>query len=142
MKRIIVDTGVWYACFDKTDENYPYSNRILSVLQFSVIIVPFPTLYETLNTRFVKNTYGQMDSLNSFLSVPERVHLVSDTKYKEKALLSVLSNVEKKKHYSLVDLIIRLMMEDTSLGEKAVMTFNVGDFMGVNNTELINPRCL
>lgn len=31
-------------------------------------------------------------------------------------------------------------MEDVSLGPLAVMTFNVGDFVGVNSTEIINPK--
>ena len=40
MKRIIVDTGVWYACFDKTDDNHHCYKKILHVLNSSEIIIP------------------------------------------------------------------------------------------------------
>ena len=140
MKRIIIDTCVWYACFDKTDSNYQYSDKILKILNLHDIIIPFPTLYETINTRFVKNNYGQMDGLFSFINNPSKVYLVDDSSYKDKAKSIVFSSLTRNKSYSLVDMIIRLMMEDISLGEIAVMTFNVGDFVGVNNTEIINPK--
>ena len=140
MKRIIIDTCVWYACFDKTDSNYQYSDKILKILNLHDIIIPFPTLYETINTRFVKNNYGQMDRLFSFINNPSKVYLVDDSSYKDKAKSIVFSSLNRNKSYSLVDMIIRLMMEDISLGEIAVMTFNVGDFVGVNNTEIINPK--
>ena len=72
--------------------------------------------------------------------IRQKVFLVDDTSYKERARTIVFSNVNKDKSYSLVDVIIRLMMEDVSLGPLAVMTFNVGDFVGVNSTEIINPK--
>lgn len=38
--RILVDTGFWYAVFDKPSYE---------------IVAPFPTMYELLRTKFVKN---------------------------------------------------------------------------------------
>ena len=140
MKRIIVDSCVWYACFDKTDTNYRYSEKIRNVLKIHDIIIPFPTLYETVNTRFVKINYGQMNGLFNYINNPSKVYLVDDSSYKEKAVSLVFSNVNNRYSYSLVDMIIRLMMEDISLGNIAVMTFNVKDFIGINNTEIINPE--
>ena len=52
------------------------------------------------------------------------------------------SNLNQNKSYSLVDMIIRLMMEDSSLGPIAVVSFNIEDFIGVNNVEVIDPRQL
>ena len=139
MKRIIVDTGVWYACFDKTDENHHCHKKILHVLNSSEIIIPFPTLYETINTRFAKNTYGQMSGLDGFIRNPQKTYIIADDKYKTEALRLVFQKVAKGKGYSLVDMIIRLMIEDVSLGDISVMTFNVGDFYGIRNIEIINP---
>ena len=68
--------------------------------------------------------------------------LVYDDKYREQALKSVSSNLNQNKSYSLVDMIIRLMMEDSSLGPIAVVSFNIEDFIGVNNVEVIDPRQL
>lgn len=48
--------------------------------------------------------------------------------------------MKQGKTYSLADVIIGLMMEDVNLGSIAVMTFNVEDFMGVNNIAIINPE--
>lgn len=72
MKRILVDSCIWFACFDKTDSNHSYAGKIFNVLNLHQIIVPFPTLYETVNTRFVKNTYGQMDSLVNYVNNPSK----------------------------------------------------------------------
>ena len=140
MKRILVDSCVWFACFDKTDSNHCCADKILKVLNLHDIIVPYPTLYETINTRFAKNIYGQMNRLFGFINNPSKVHLVDDTAYRERARSIIFSNINKGKPYSLGDMIIRLMMEDVSLGPFAVLTFNVGDFVGVNSTEIINPR--
>lgn len=144
MKRLIVDTCIWYACFDKTDSNYQYAEKILSILEKHELIMPFPTLYETINTRFVKNKYGQMANLLSVLNRPEPQSIVwvEDNSYRERAMEMVRRNIEMGKSYSLVDMIIRLMMEDVSLGPIAVLTFNVADFIGVGSVEVINPISL
>ena len=139
MKRLIVDTGIWYACYDKSDANHQYADKILGILRTHSLIIPFPTLYETINTRFVKNNYGQMNGLRSFLENPSRVHLVDDAEYKQRAMDAVLSKSNQGKSYSLVDMIIRLMMEDVKLGPVSVLTFNVGDFININNVEVISP---
>ena len=142
MKSVIVDTGVWYACFDKTDSHYNCSDNILRVLRESKIIIPFPTLYETINTRFAKNTHGQMGGLERFVNNPQSVQIVDDTKYKKEALDLVFRNVEQKKGYSLVDMIIRLMMEDVSLGELNVLTFNRKDFLDLGQDRVFDPNDL
>ncbi len=142
MKRLIIDTCIWYALLDKTDSQFKYADIIKSILDIHQLIIPFPSLYETINTKFIKNEYGQATQLFAYLNNSLKVILVPDDNYRDKALDIVQSNINKGKHYSLVDTIIRLMMEDTSLGEIAVVTFNVGDFYGVNNTEIINPETI
>lgn len=142
MKRLIIDTCIWYALLDKTDSQAKYADIIKKILDTHQLIIPFPSLYETINTKFIKNEYGQATQLFTYLNNSLKVILIPDNNYKEKALDIVQSNISKGKHFSLVDTIIRLMMEDTSLGEIAVMTFNVGDFYGVNNTEIIDPSSI
>ncbi|MCH5221288.1 MAG: hypothetical protein J1F05_03035 [Muribaculaceae bacterium] len=139
MKRLIVDTGIWYAAFDESDDKHSYSQVIKKLLDEYNIIIPFPSLYETLNTRFIRNKHHQVDSLNILLKDPNKVLLVNDDNYRERALKAVTTLPYK---YSLVDMIIRLMIEDTSLGSVALLTFNVKDFVGINNTEIIDPQSL
>ena len=140
MKRLIIDSGVWYAAFDQRDDKYVYSDKILNLLEMHELIVPFPSLYETINTRLLRNKYKQADYLFEYLNDSKKVTLVHDDKYREQALKSVSSNLNQNKSYSLVDMIIRLMMEDSSLGSIAVVSFNIEDFIGVNNVEVIDPR--
>lgn len=142
MKRLIIDSGVWYAAFDQRDDKYVYSDKILNLLEMHELIVPFPSLYETINTRLLRNKYKQADYLFEYLNDSKKVILVYDDKYREQALKSVSSNLNHNKSYSLVDMIIRLMMEDSSLGHIAVVSFNIEDFIGVNNVEVIDPRQL
>lgn len=142
MKRLIIDSGVWYAAFDQRDDKYVYSDKILNLLEKHELIVPFPSLYETINTRLLRNKYKQADYLFEYLNDSKKVTLVHDDKYREQALKSVSSNLNQNKSYSLVDMIIRLMMEDSSLGSIAVVSFNIEDFIGVNNVEVIDPRQL
>lgn len=57
---------------------------------------------------------------------------------KQKPCVWFSGKLKKSKGYSLVDMIIRLMIEDVSLGNIYVMTFNEGDFYGIRNIEIIN----
>lgn len=63
-----------------------------------------------------------------------------DTKYRDKALSIVNGQILTHKTYSLVDMVIRLMMEDVTLGDIAVFTFNIKDFVGVNNIDVMSPE--
>jgi hypothetical protein len=96
-------------------------------LEFGNIILPYPIIYETLNTRFVKRKEW-LTTFNDFLKRESTV-LVPDEPYKKKALSSVLSNTTRP--LSLVDMTIRLMLDDINLNINALITFNVGDFIDI-----------
>ena len=77
----------------------------------------------------------------TYLNNRGKVKLITDDKYREDALNAVQSGLKRGKHYSLVDMVIRLMMQDKSLGRVSVMTFNVKDFIGsVTGVEIVDPR--
>lgn len=139
MSRLIVDTCIWYALFDPTDDKHSYSDIIENILEYHNLIIPYPVLYETLNTRFVKNNYKQCDGLFSFINDPQKVSLVPDCRYREKALNIIKQGLNNHQHYSLVDIIIRLMMEDVDLGDKSVLSFNKNDFTGIKNVDVFSP---
>lgn len=63
MKRLIVDSCVWFALLGKSDDKHCYADKIKKVLDLHEFIVPFPTLYETINTRLARNEYHQMEGL-------------------------------------------------------------------------------
>lgn len=125
MINAVVDTGFWYALYDGRDVYHDVASDFMSNhcdgLHF---LIPFPTLYETINTRFVKqrNHHKMRHHINS-----DRCTLIHDEEYKIQAYDATFT----MEHLSLVDMVIRLMIEDPNLRIDAVLTFNPGDFIDV-----------
>lgn len=90
------------------------------------IIIPFPSLYETVNTDFVSNK-KQLAAFNEALNKRSKIEYVFDEKYKAEAC-SMTFDQAKNKTASLVDNVILLMLGDKSLNIDAVVTFNGRDF--------------
>lgn len=128
--RILVDTGFWYAVFNHKDchklEAELLLNKYFDKPEYE-IVVPFPTMYELLRTKFVKNKEALEEIRLMFLS--GRITRLDDDVYRSDALDLTLR--EPKRNISLVDNIIRLMLDDRSVGAKGLITFNVGDFQDV-----------
>ena len=100
------------------------------------ILVPFPTMYELLRTKFVKNKSALTEIKQLFLS--ERIIRIYDDRYRDTALDLTLS--EPRRNISLVDNIIRFMLDDKDISAKGLITFNVGDFQDVclkHNIEIL-----
>lgn len=140
MKRLLVDSCIWYALWDKTDDKHSYCEIIERTISIHQLIIPYPILYETLNSRFVGNTYKQCKNFFGILNSTGKASLVPDEKYREKALEILNKGSDNYQQYSLVDMVIRLMMEDVSLGQLCVYTFNTKDFLGVNFTDVCSPE--
>ena len=104
------------------------------------IIIPFPSLYELMNTRFAKRV-DYMESFKKFIE-GENVILVDDSPYKDTALeLTIDSSIHLKKPFSLVDMIIRLMVSDVDMNIHYLLTFNKSDFIDVclpRNIEILS----
>lgn len=127
MRNLIFDTCFWFALYDSDDQYHEVANRMFS--EFAnhdiKIIIPFPTLYETLNTAFVDNKVW-LSNFDKILTNERIVKLVDDTDYCNDALISTM--YQKKTKVSLVDNIIRHMVVDTNLRIDAVVSFNERDF--------------
>jgi predicted nucleic acid-binding protein len=129
-KRILVDTGFWFALYDSRDRYHDSALSLAEYLNPHWLIVPWPSLYETLNTRFVR----RKNWLRSFEAAIHRdnVILLPDGSYRESALIDVFSNdLQQGKPYSLVDLIIREMLSDKAIRIDAMITFNFVDFIDI-----------
>lgn len=58
------------------------------------------------------------------------VQIIEDSEYKQNALtLTIDSSLVKDRPLSLVDMVIRLMLEDINLKIDYLITFNTGDFI-------------
>jgi predicted nucleic acid-binding protein len=139
MSNILTDSCFWFALYDERDEHYSKAQKLAKSLDFANIILPYPILYETLNTRFCK-----AESIHSFNEIlkKEKTILIPDDKYRDIALnITLRDSVNKKRPMSLVDMIIRLMLDDVNLKIDTLITFNTKDFIDLcysKNIELIS----
>ena len=53
-KTVLADTCFWFAIYDSKDQYHKEAIEIYEHIQNATIIIPWPTLYEVLNTYFVK----------------------------------------------------------------------------------------
>ncbi len=44
MKRLIVDTGIWYAFLDESDSKHKYAEDIRAFLEKHQLLIPYPSL--------------------------------------------------------------------------------------------------
>ena len=104
--RILVDTGFWYAVFDKRDCHKADAECLVAKYfdkSAYEIVVPFPTMYELLRTRFVKNKEALEEIRQMFQS--GRITRLDDDAYRLEAL--ELTLLESKRNISLVDKIVK-----------------------------------
>jgi predicted nucleic acid-binding protein len=139
MPYALVDTGIWYAMFDRHD---PYHNEAIGkaeVLSGIHLVLPWPTLYETLRTRFVRNAVA-LDQFERFLKRPN-VNYLDDSPFRIAAVeLSLESSLRGKRPLSMVDCLIRLLLEDVNTQISYLATLNVRDFVDAcrtNGVEII-----
>jgi predicted nucleic acid-binding protein len=126
----VIDTGFWYAICDENDN---YHNMAVSKnlnLESYKIILPWPCLYETVNTQFVKHPFV-VEKFEKLIKRPGIIFL-DDSKYREDAYTQVVQMaVSKKRHISLVDMVIRFILEDVNNKVHFLITFNGRDFHDV-----------
>jgi predicted nucleic acid-binding protein len=130
MNNIIVDSGFWYALYDKRDQYYQEANELAEYLDMGNIVMPFPSLYESINTRFTRRS-DWMEEFERLLGL-NNVQLIDDTEYKDFALNhSFETTLLFKRPISLVDSVIRAMLDDKNLKIDYLLSFNVGDFIDI-----------
>jgi hypothetical protein len=127
---VVVDTGYWFALLDPRDGLYKQAQPKASCIESMTIVFPWPVLYETLNTRSVKNPPG----IGRFERIIKRRNVcrIDDTRYRDTALEETLGEaLAGRRSISLCDMVIRLMLQDTNLKIHALLTFNPRDFIDV-----------
>ena len=118
MINVLIDTGFWFAKYKEADQHHKQAEKVLLNPKVHYLLLPFPSFYEVFNTKFCKNK-NNMESLNVYLD-------------REKAF--EITWIEGKAHKfpkSLVDNVIRGILEDTSIRVDALLTFNVEDFYDI-----------
>jgi predicted nucleic acid-binding protein len=130
MQYVLADTGVWYAMFDQRDPYHQHALQKAAKFDALRVVMPWPVMYETLRTRLVRN-YIALVRLDKFLRGPNIVYL-DDAPLRETAMeLAFESSLQRKRPLSMVDCLIRLLLEDINTRISYLATFNVGDFSDV-----------
>lgn len=132
MASILVDTGIWYSLCDARDN--AASREVIDDLYRRVkvhkIIVPWPIVYEVLRTRFVRNRLA-LERFEQELK-SSGIVIVDDTPYRDDAYaLSLVSSLQRQRPLSMVDCVLRLLMDDVNTKISYLATFNHGDFADV-----------
>lgn len=126
--RLMVDTGYWYAICDATDPSHNAAVTRFEAFEGHRLILPWPCLYETLRTRFVKKP-GAMQRFAA-ISGRRNVERLDDLPYRDAALEQTLRTA-RRRPMSLVDMVMRLMLEDINVRVTGLLTFNRKDFHDV-----------
>ena len=137
--RVLVDTGFFIALFNERDQHHASARRLEEWLDFVPIVLPWPILYETVNTRLARRPQN-LAKFGAIVRLPETL-LLDDAPYREDSFAAVLAQNPARGPLSLVDAVLCNVIEDVNVPISAMLTFNDRDFLTVcheNNVELIN----
>ena len=129
-ETVLIDTGFWIALFDPQQRAHPGTVGKQDYLELLNLIVPWPTVYETLRTRFVRRPKWVLE----FESILKRsnVEVIDDLPYREDAIARVTeSAVEMGRPISMVDMVCRMIIEDPDVRVEYLLTTNPADFVDV-----------
>lgn len=125
---LLVDTGYFIALHDERDAHNAMAKRHERLLELRPVVLPWPVLYETINTRFAKRPKVLMH-IDAIIT-QESTLLLDDSPYREAAYRQV-QQTSRKRPLSLVDAVLRAVIEDVNVHISALLTFNEGDFYDV-----------
>ncbi len=124
---LLVDSGFFFALFDPSDQYHDAARKKRDWLETLSVVVPWPILYETINTRFVRRQ-ETIVRFESVLSTRDTV-LLDDSPYRRDVYKYVLVRAKEQCHaMSLVDAVICAILADADVRIDAMLTFNQRDF--------------
>lgn len=125
MKTLIVDTGYWIELFNPeyNPKNQEIMELITDVIHEYQVLIPYPTLYEFLNSKFSRN--HRTNNFKEELNKPRYIK-IDDAEYKERALTNFLEKNQYINNHdiSFVDEVIKEMIDDTNLKTDFIITFD------------------
>ncbi|MEW6776806.1 MAG: hypothetical protein AB1405_10965 [Bdellovibrionota bacterium] len=140
-KYVLADTGFWRALFQSGDQFHESAKSYARTIEPYYTFVPWPVLYETLNGHFVK-TPGCVAQIDAALKRPGIV-LFDDKPYRDAAKEKALGiRLGQRKDISLVDWVIRMMVEAGKPRIDYLVTCSPGDFMDVCSLRRVEPLIL
>ena len=143
MPRILCDSCFWFGLCDPHDPYHLSSKdwfEYFEGLYNLELVIPFPSMYETLRTEFCKRESGMADFNRAFEKYGV---LIPDNLYRENAFEFVRSKANTQtRHFSFVDAVLRAIILDVNVNVDAIVTNNRGDFDDVANQSHIEVMSL
>ena len=87
--RVLVDSGFFIALFNERDQHHASARRLEEWLDFVPIVLPWPILYETVNTRLARRPQN-LAKFGAIVRLPETL-LLDDTPYRVGSFAAVLA---------------------------------------------------
>jgi predicted nucleic acid-binding protein len=138
-ETVLADTGYWIALFDPREERHADVADTADLIESLTLVMPWPILYETLRTRFVRRP-DWVARLDERLKKPN-VAFIDDEDYCQDAYsLTVEYSTRLKRPISMVDMLCRLLIADPNVRIDYLATINPRDFIDVcisNRVELL-----
>ena len=131
MRRLCADTGFMFALYDDADSrNETAQEYFVSYFENGdgILVLPWPVMYESLNTLFASNTKCIKRLKQDFriLNGAGRLELQDDVAYRDRALAVCLEEPglirKTARTLSLVDRTLREMLLDPNLNLGGVLT--------------------
>ena len=129
---LLTDTGYLIALYDERDEHSAIAKSKSHLLERHPVVLPWPVLYETINTRFARRP-TILKGIDSVIASANTL-LLDDSPYREAAYQQVQQTF-RQRPLSLVDAVLRAVIEDENVRIAGLLTFNPRDFY-----DLCHPR--
>lgn len=127
-RTVLVDSGYFFALFNEKDQHHEEAIGKQGWLEDLLIVVPWPILYETVNTRLVRRP----SDVEQFERILRKSELLDDFKYRKNVYVERDGRFEfRHKSISLVDSVICEILDDTNVPIDAILTFNSRDFQKI-----------
>lgn len=127
MYYIIIDTGFWIA-YLFPQENPQLSieaNKMFTDLENQTIVIPYPTLYEFINSKLSRKKNAASRDLFERIIKTKKIEFISDESYKNMALDNFfIKSKAEISDISLVDEIIKLIIKDPTHRIDYIATFD------------------
>ena len=137
-RRLLVDTGFFFALFNEKDQYHASACNLSKWLDNLSIILPWPVLYETVNTRLSRRPIDLV-RFKAIVELQDTV-LLDDSPYRSESYKTVMTPTRRGSPLSLVDAVLRAIVEDVNVPVEAMLTFNHRDFADIcskHNVELL-----
>ena len=140
MRRFCADTGFFFALYDRSERRHAAAEEFFAEQvekAGNVLVLPWPIMYESLNSRFVANI-PQVAAVNRHLVSLRRtnqVELLDDRRYRDRALEDCFKETGRPlrsyRVLSLVDRVIRQILTDTKVHIDGLLTYDMAGFQDV-----------